>query len=83
MYTWFYGFSEEPFSANPDPAFLYLTPTHQQAFDEMLQALRERKGWALIVGELGSGKTTLIHHLLNTIDPNILTATIFQPPGTI
>ena len=83
MYTWFYGFSEEPFSVTPDPAYLYLTNTHQQALDEMVRAIRERKGYALILGELGSGKTTLIRHLQNTVDPKTLIAAIFHPPGTI
>ena len=83
MYTWFYGFSEEPFSVSPDPAFFYLTQTHQSALDEMARAIHERKGFALILGELGSGKTTLIHHFLNTIDPKTLVAAIFHPPGTI
>jgi general secretion pathway protein A len=83
MYTWFYGFSEEPFGVDPDPAFLYLTKTHQQALDEMVRAIQERKGFALILGELGSGKTTLIQHLLSTIDPKTLVTAIFHPPGTI
>jgi len=83
MYTWFYGFSEEPFSVNPDPAFLYLTETHQQALDEMARAIQERKGLALILGELGSGKTTLIQHFMNTVDPKTLVTAIFHPPGTI
>lgn len=83
MYTWFYGFSEEPFCVNPDPAFLYLTETHQQALDDMVQAVQERKGFALILGDLGSGKTTLIHHFLNTVLPKTLVKAIFHPPGTI
>ena len=83
MYTWFYGFSEEPFSINPDPAFLYLTETHQQALAEMARAIQERKGLALILGELGSGKTTLIQHFMNTVDSKTLVTAIFHPPGTI
>lgn len=83
MYTWFYGFSEEPFNLDPDPSFLYLTKTHQQALDQMIRAIQERKGLALILGELGSGKTTLIRHLVNTVDPKTLVMAIFHPPGTI
>ncbi|NWF57214.1 MAG: AAA family ATPase [Syntrophaceae bacterium] len=83
MYTWFYGFSEEPFNANPDPAFLYWTETHRRAFDEMVRAIQERKGWALVLGELGSGKTTLVQHLANTLEPKTLVTAIFHPPGTM
>jgi general secretion pathway protein A len=83
MYTWFYGFSEEPFNVKPDPAFLYLTKTHQEALDDMVRAIQERKGFALILGDLGSGKTTLIQHFLDTADPKTLIKAIFHPPGTI
>ncbi len=83
MYTWFYGFSEEPFNANPDPAFLYWTETHRQAFDEMVRAIQEKKGLALILGELGTGKTTLVQHLVNTIEPKTLVTAIFHPPGAM
>ena len=83
MYTWFYGFSEEPFNVNPDPVFLYLTKTHQQALDDMVRAIQERKGFALILGDLGSGKTTLIQYFLNTVDPKTLVKAIFHPSGTI
>jgi general secretion pathway protein A len=83
MYTWFYGFSEEPFNIDPDPAFLYLTKTHQQALDDMVRVIQERKRFALILGELGSGKTTLIQHFMNTVEPKTLVMAIFHPPGTI
>lgn len=83
MYTWFYGFSEEPFNIKPDPAFLYLTKTHHEALDDMVRAIQERKGFALILGDLGSGKTTLIQHFLDTADPKTLIKAIFHPPGTI
>ncbi len=83
MYTWFYGFSEEPFNAKPDPVFLYLTKTHQQALDDMVRAIRERKRFALILGDLGSGKTTLIQYFLNMVDPKTLVKAVFHPPGTI
>ncbi len=49
----------------------------------MVRAIRERKGFALILGDLGSGKTTLIQHFLDTADPKTLIKAIFHPPGTI
>jgi general secretion pathway protein A len=82
MYTWFYGFSEEPFNVNPDPRFLYLTETHQQALDSMNRGILDRGRFILILGELGSGKTTLIQHLLDTIDRNVKAVAVFRPPPT-
>jgi general secretion pathway protein A len=82
MYTWFYGFSEEPFNVNPDPRFLYLTEAHQQALDSMTRGILDRGRFILILGELGSGKTTLIQHLLDTIDRNVKAVAVFRPPRT-
>jgi len=83
MYTWFYGFSEEPFNVNPDPRFLHLTETHQQVLDSMIRGLLDRKGFILVLGELGSGKTTLVQHLLNTIDRKVKAVAVFRPQNTL
>ena len=82
MYTWFYGFSEEPFNVNPDPRFLHLTETHQQVLNSMIGSILDRKGFILILGELGSGKTTLVQHLLNTIDRKVKAVAVFRPQNT-
>jgi general secretion pathway protein A len=82
MYTWFYGFSEEPFNVNPDPRFLHLTETHQQALDSMIRGILDRKRFILVLGELGSGKTTLVQHLLNTIDRKVKAVAVFRPQHT-
>jgi general secretion pathway protein A len=82
MYTWFYGFSEEPFNVNPDPRFLHLTETHQQVLDSMIRGILDRKGFILVLGELGSGKTTLVQHLLNTIDRKVKAVAVFRPQNT-
>lgn len=82
MYTWFYGFSEEPFNVNPDPRFLHLTETHQQVLDSMMGGILDRKGFILVLGELGSGKTTLVQHLLNTIDRKVKAVAVFRPQNT-
>jgi general secretion pathway protein A len=82
MYTWFYGFSEEPFNVNPDPRFLHLTETHQQVLNSMMGGILDRKGFILILGELGSGKTTLVQHLLNTIDRKVKAVAVFRPQNT-
>ena len=64
MYTHFYGFSEEPFRDTPDPRFLFSIPGHQRTLGCLTQGIEEKSGWVLLVGEPGSGKTMLIHHLL-------------------
>ena len=78
MYTRFYGFSEKPFNVTPDPKFLFLTESHQKPLDSVLYGVGERKGFISISGEAGTGKTTILHHLLNTLDVNIKTVFINQ-----
>src|SRR5580704_3984332 len=65
MYKNFFGLSESPFNANPDPRFLYLTPQTQEALDELTYGIQNRKGFILLTGEVGTGKTTLINYLLD------------------
>jgi general secretion pathway protein A len=65
MYRTFFGLCESPFNVNPDPRFLYLTPQTQAALDELTYGIQNRKGFILLTGEVGTGKTTLINYLLN------------------
>jgi general secretion pathway protein A len=78
MYKEFYGFSEEPFTLNPDPKFLYLSPSHYEALSSVMSGIKERKGIVVITGEAGVGKTTLIYALLKDLSERIKTAFIFQ-----
>ena len=77
MYEQFYGFSEPPFNPLPDPAFLYLTPSHDAALSAMISGVRERKGITVITGNVGVGKTTLINKLLQNMDEKVKSAFIF------
>lgn len=80
MYQGYYGFEEMPFNITPDPKFLYLSPTHQEALQHLLYGLQERKGFIVLVGEVGCGKTTLCRRLLNEIeDTHWDTALILNP----
>lgn len=83
MYEKFYGLREKPFNVTPDPRFLYLGEHHQEALAHLLYGLQERKGFVVITGEVGTGKTTLIHTLLKKLDPNVKTALIFNPNLTL
>ena len=64
MYKTFFGLKKSPFNVNPDPSYLYLTPQMRQALDELTYGIQTRKGLMLLTGEAGTGKTTLLNHLL-------------------
>lgn len=70
MYQAFYGFKEQPFTLVPDPAFLYMGKKHSHAFSILEYGLMNRAGLTVVTGEVGSGKTTLIQHLLGVLDDN-------------
>src|ERR1700674_1919293 len=79
MYKSFFGLRENPFNVNPDPRFLYHTPTIREAIDELTYGIEHRKGFILLTGEVGTGKTTLINNLLNWLrDRKTPTAFIFN-----
>lgn len=67
MYEQFYNLKEKPFNNNPDPRFFYPSPKHQEALDRLLYAINEHKGFVVITGEIGSGKTTVCRTLLNRL----------------
>jgi putative secretion ATPase (PEP-CTERM system associated) len=71
MYEAFYGFSERPFSLLPDPSFLYLGKEHSQAFSMLEYGILHQDSFAVLTGEVGCGKTTLVRSLLNKIPDDI------------
>jgi len=71
MYEAHFGLKEKPFSILPDPSFLYLGRKHQMAFTLLEYAIENQAGFAVITGEVGCGKTTLIRHLLNRLSGDI------------
>ena len=71
MYEAFYGLKEKAFNLNPDPEYFYMSREHEDAYMHLEYAISESKGFAVITGEVGSGKTTLINYLLNKLKLNI------------
>jgi general secretion pathway protein A len=65
MYNQFFALRENPFNVNPDPRYLFLTRQTAEACDGLKQGIQARKGLLLLTGEVGTGKTTLLNHLLD------------------
>jgi len=71
MYQEFFNFTERPFSLTPDPSFLYMGKGHRMALTMLNYGLRSEAGITVISGEVGAGKTTLIHHVLSGLGEDI------------
>lgn len=83
MYQSHYGLKEMPFNITPDPKFLYLSPTHQEALQHLKYGVYERKGFIVLIGEVGCGKTTICRRFLNELDPaRFDTALVLNPRVT-
>ena len=68
MYEDFYGFKEKPFNVTPNPKFFFPSQRHTEALDRLLYTINEKRGFAVITGEIGSGKTTVCRTLLSRLD---------------
>src|SRR3546814_10260101 len=68
MYDQFYGFTGRPFQLTPDPHFYFESGTHRKAMSYLGYGLAQGEGFIVITGDVGAGKTTLVGHLMNTID---------------
>ncbi len=79
MYEAFFGLKENPFTLSPDPRYLYLSPQHREALNCLIYGIHEKKGFMVITGGIGTGKTTLCRSLLASLDDSVATALIFNP----
>lgn len=78
MYAAHFGLRENPFNLNPDPRFFYLSPQHQEALNCLIYGINEKKGFIVITGGVGNGKTTLCRTLLARLDNSVESALIFN-----
>jgi general secretion pathway protein A len=78
MYLKFYGLREAPFNPTPDPKFLYQSARHQEALAQLMYGVSERKGFVVLTGEVGTGKTTLLRTLLARLDRDTHVAYIYN-----
>jgi len=76
MYADFFGFRELPFNNTPDPRFFYSTPDHEEALASLIYAVKARKGFVLLSGEIGAGKTLVTRMMLRHFGTQIAFATI-------
>jgi len=76
MYQRHFNLSDEPFGLTPNPAYLYLSPGHREALAAVEYGLVERRGFVTLIGEVGTGKTTLLYSLLGRLGAEVQTAYI-------
>jgi general secretion pathway protein A len=79
MYETYFGLKENPFTLSPDPRYLYLSPQHREAMNCLIYGIGEKKGFMVVTGGIGTGKTTLCRALLAGLDGTVATALIFNP----
>ena len=78
MYTSHYKLRENPFTLTPDPKYLFLSRQHREALNHLIYGIKEKKGFIVVTGGIGTGKTTLSRALLSGMDPSVETALIFN-----
>jgi general secretion pathway protein A len=71
MYTDYFGFREKPFTITPDPRFFYTNPSYQEAYASLIYGIHERRGFIVLTGEIGTGKTTLLRRLMENMESHI------------
>ena len=78
MYESFFNLTTKPFELVPNPAFLYLSKTHKKAITYLDYGVKEKAGFVLLTGEVGSGKTTIIRDLLKKLASNVVISKVFN-----
>ena len=79
IYKDYYGFAEKPFTLTPDPKYLYLSAKHKEVLAHLVFGLQENNGFLKIIGEVGTGKTTICRSFLKELSTDFNFAYIFHP----
>jgi general secretion pathway protein A len=82
VYLPFFKLRKSPFSMTPDPRFFFQSKTHLDALAALVYGIRERKGFILLTGNVGTGKTTVLRTLLENINPSVVFSHIFNTDVT-
>jgi general secretion pathway protein A len=84
MYNAFFGFTQNPFNMSPDPSFLYRSLQHEEALANLIYGVQSRKGFILLTGEVGTGKTTMLECLRDFLNSQqIAFASLFNSRLTV
>ena len=78
MYASYFGLKENPFKLSPDPRYLFLSDHHREALNHLIYGITERKGFVVMTGGIGTGKTTLCRSLLASLNGSVESALIFN-----
>jgi general secretion pathway protein A len=78
MYAAYFGLKENPFNLSPEPRYLFLSEQHRDALNCLIYGIKEKKGFVLLSGDIGMGKTTICRSLLASLDKSVETALIFN-----
>src|ERR1035438_10291624 len=68
MYNAFFGFAQNPFNMSPDPSFLFRSSQHEEALANLIYGVQSRKGFIVLTGEVGTGKTTMLECLRDFLE---------------
>src|SRR5450631_2209047 len=80
MYKEFFGLQKLPFNLTPDPAFLFLPAKHREALAGLTYSILERKGFIVLTGDAGTGKTTLLSSVLNILPADRIQSSVILNP---
>jgi general secretion pathway protein A len=79
MYTSYFGLKENPFNLTPDPQYFFLSQQHSEALNHLIYGINEKKGFIVVTGGIGTGKTTISRTLLAELDDSVASALVFNP----
>ena len=81
MYLEYFGLLKAPFHITPDPDFLYMSPSHREAFAALFYGVEQRKGFISVTGEVGAGKTTILRALCDILSAKRARMALGAPTG--